>query len=166
MFCALSSDPIPTHHRLKVGGYPKSTEQIQISNLKNPDLNPKYQKVTDTQGKDGGAADHDEGSQDMRDVPLPGLHQVQEGGVILLIHEQLVHADDASGEGEHGQASLPGLLLVAHVQLREQLLCKALHQHNGVRIGEGGGGVARGRGSRGDGRGTGPGRGQAGEGDV
>ena len=63
----------------------------------------------------------------MGDVPLARLNQVEVGGIILLIHQQLVHSNDPSSDGDHGQPRLPGLLLVAHIQLREQLLCKALH---------------------------------------
>lgn len=88
--------------------------------------------------------DHDEGRQDMRDVPLPGLHEVEVGGIVLFIHEQPVHADDPCGKGDHGQPGFPGLLLVAHIQLREQLLCKALHRHDRVRMGvQGEGGRGR-----------------------
>ena len=70
---------------------------------------------------------HDECCQDIGDISLSGLHQVEVGGVVLLIHEQLVHSDDAGCDGDHGQPGLPGLLLVPHIQLSMQLLCKALH---------------------------------------
>ena len=63
----------------------------------------------------------------MGDVPLPGLHQIQVGRVVLFIHQQFVHTNDTGCDGDHSQTGLPGLLLVAHIQLRKQLLCKALH---------------------------------------
>ena len=75
----------------------------------------------------GLGAHHDEGSKHMGDVPLTGLNQVEIGSIILLIHQELVHTNDASSDSDHGQPCLPGLLLIAHIQLREQLLCKALH---------------------------------------
>ena len=74
-------------------------------------------------------ADHDESCKDMSDVPLPRLHQVQVGGIVLLIYQKLVHSNDTSSDGDHGQTRFPGLFLVARIQLREQLLCKALHAH-------------------------------------
>ena len=66
----------------------------------------------------------------MSDISLPGLHQVEVGGVVLLIHQQLVHTNDTCCDSDHGQSRLPGLLLVAHIQLRMQLLCKALQVCN------------------------------------
>lgn len=63
----------------------------------------------------------------MSDISLPGLHQVEVGCIVLLIHQQLVHTNHTRRHCDHGQARLPGLLLVPHVQLSEQLLCKTLH---------------------------------------
>lgn len=63
----------------------------------------------------------------MSDISLPGLHQIEVGCIVLLIHQQLVHADHARRDCDHGQPRLPGLLLVPHVQLSEQLFCKTLH---------------------------------------
>ena len=72
-------------------------------------------------------AHHDEGGKHVSDVPLPRLNQIEVGGIVLLIHQQLVHSNDARRDGDHGQSRFPGLLLIPHIQLREQLLCKALH---------------------------------------
>ncbi len=73
---------------------------------------------------------HDKRSKHMGDIPLPGLHQVEVRGIVLFIHEQLVHTNDTGRDCDHGQPGLPGLLLVAHIQLCEQLLSKALQLYN------------------------------------